>query len=125
MYKLRPKDARGTTLTNWLNSRHSFSFGDYYDPTNMGFSDLRVINDDIVAPGQGFGLHPHKNMEILSLVLEGSLEHKDSMGNASIINKGEVQKMSAGSGIYHSEFNRQKKIMFTFYKYGFYLIKMI
>ncbi len=109
MYKLRPKDARGTTLTNWLNSRHSFSFGDYYDPTNMGFSDLRVINDDIVAPGQGFGLHPHKNMEILSLVLEGSLEHKDSMGNASIINKGEVQKMSAGSGIYHSEFNPSKK----------------
>lgn len=105
MFKLRPRDERGATITSWLNSRHSFSFAEYYDLYNMGFSDLRVINDDIVAPGTGFGLHPHNNMEIISIVLEGALEHKDSMGNSSIINRGEIQKMSAGTGIFHSEYN--------------------
>ena len=108
MYKLRPSDKRGTTKNSWLDSKHTFSFADYYDINNMGFSDLRVINDDIVAPGQGFGLHPHSNMEIISIVLEGALEHKDSIGNVSVIKKGEVQKMSAGTGILHSEYNPSK-----------------
>lgn len=108
MYKLRSSDKRGTTKNSWLNSKHTFSFADYYDINNMGFSDLRVINDDIVAPGQGFGLHPHSNMEIISIVLEGVLEHKDSIGNVSVIKKGEVQKMSAGTGILHSEYNPSK-----------------
>ena len=114
MYKLRPKDARGTTLTNWLNSRHSFSFGDYYDPTNMGFSDLRVINDDIVAPGQGFGLHPHKNMEVISIPLKGYLKHGDSVQNTKTITPGDIQVMSTGSGIYHSEYNGSDKEQLEF-----------
>lgn len=105
MFKIRPKDERGKTKLDWLDSSHTFSFADYYDLENMGFSDLRVINDDIVSPKGGFGLHPHANMEILSVILSGSLEHKDSMGNVSIIGPGEIQKMSAGTGIYHSEYN--------------------
>lgn len=108
MYKLRSKDERGTTKTNWLDSKHTFSFANYYDLANMGFSDLRVINDDIVAPGTGFGLHSHDNMEILSVVLSGTLEHSDSMGNKTAINAGDIQKMSAGTGIYHSEMNPSK-----------------
>ena len=96
---------RGVTELGWLHSKHSFSFGEYYDPGKMGFGLLRVLNDDIVEPDQGFGLHPHNNMEIFSLVLEGVLQHRDNMGNGSVINKDEIQIMSAGTGILHSEFN--------------------
>jgi len=96
---------RGLTKLDWLESYHSFSFGDYYDPAHAGFRLLRVLNDDVVAPNMGFGAHGHKNMEIISLVLEGALEHRDSLGNGSVIVPGEVQVMSAGTGIEHSEFN--------------------
>ncbi len=105
MITLRQRDQRGQTKIEWLDSYHSFSFGDYFDPQHMGFSDLRVINDDYVQPGQGFATHGHQNMEIVTYVLEGTLAHKDSLGNGSLIHTGEVQRMSAGSGIRHSEFN--------------------
>lgn len=108
MFALRPANERGHTQTSWLNSKHTFSFGQYCDPYHMNFGDLRVINDDIVAPNQGFESHSHNNMEIISIVLSGELEHKDSMGNGTIIKPGEIQKMSAGSGITHSEFNPSK-----------------
>ena len=109
MHFLRPADERGHTQTEWLDSYHSFSFGNYYDPQFMGFSDLRVINDDIVEPGRGFEMHPHNNMEIITVVLSGALEHKDSLDSGSVIRSGEIQKMTAGSGILHSEFNPSVK----------------
>ena len=105
MLTKRPVDKRGHTQIGWLDSRHSFSFGDYHDPENMEFSVLRVINDDITEAGAGFPTHGHRDMEIITVPLEGSLEHRDSMDNGSIIQAGDVQRMTAGSGITHSEFN--------------------
>ena len=105
MSQIRDANRRGRTRTSWLDSLHTFSFADYYDPYNMGFGVLRVINDDIVAPDGGFGTHHHDNMEILSIVLTGELEHRDSTGETEILKPGEVQRMTAGSGILHSEYN--------------------
>lgn len=105
MIQIRFGAERGRFDHGWLKTQHTFSFGEFYDPNQMGFRSLRVINEDHVAPGRGFGMHPHRDMEIITIVLSGALEHRDSLGNGEILHPGEVQRMSAGSGIRHSEFN--------------------
>jgi hypothetical protein len=109
MITIRKAAERGHFDHGWLDTHHTFSFADYYDPDWMEFRALRVVNDDRVQPGAGFGMHPHRDMEILTVVLEGTLEHKDSMGNTSQIRAGEVQRMTAGTGVLHSEYNPSKK----------------
>lgn len=108
MITIRPSDQRGRFNFGWLDTSHSFSFGEYHDPDHMGFGPLRVINEDHIAPGQGFGLHPHRDMEIISFVVAGDLEHRDSLSSHGVIRAGEIQRITAGSGIRHSEFNHSK-----------------
>lgn len=113
-------ESRGHANHGWLDTHHTFSFAGYYDPQRMGFGALRVVNDDVVAPGMGFGRHPHDNMEIISIPLSGALHHRDSMGNSGVIERGEVQVMSAGTGIYHSEMNAKREESTSFFQIWVY-----
>ena len=113
-FVLHKADSRGGVDLGWLKSRHTFSFSHYYDANRIHFGALRVLNDDIVTEGKGFGTHPHENMEIISIPLEGDLEHKDSMGNTTVIKNGDIQVMSAGTGVYHSEYNRNRDHLVKF-----------
>jgi len=108
MIQIRPSEERGRNKLSWLDTHFTFSFDQYYDPEHVQFRSLRVLNEDIVAPGQGFGMHPHRDMEILTWIIDGSLEHRDSMGTGAVIRPGELQHMSAGTGVMHSEFNPSK-----------------
>ena len=109
MIQIRPSEERGRNKLSWLDTHFTFSFDQYYDPEHVQFRSLRVLNEDVVAPGQGFGMHPHRDMEILTWIIDGSLEHRDSMGTGAVIRPGELQHMSAGTGIMHSEFNPSKE----------------
>jgi len=109
MLEIRPSDERGHNTLSWLDSRFTFSFDQYYDPGHVHFRSLRVLNEDVIAPGQGFGMHPHRDMEILTWILDGAIEHRDSTGGSGVIRPGELQHMTAGTGVMHSEFNPSPK----------------
>jgi redox-sensitive bicupin YhaK (pirin superfamily) len=109
MIQIRPSEERGRNKLSWLDTHFTFSFDQYYDPEHVQFRSLRVLNEDVVAPGQGFGMHPHRDMEILTWVLDGSLQHKDSMGTGAVVRPGDLQHMTAGTGVMHSEFNPSPK----------------